>query len=148
MHVLFVLSFIIERVGSKIKPYIGALSTYLSVLWQQSEIFNMLRCAIVSTLIHLEKVNIYMDICRLISDSIFINRLFKHCLPFKALGSDSVTLEPLVVNVVALSCDINQEGHVYLLDDGLELWLALLENSPALTPGISSLFRNMPPLLG
>ncbi|EFN85422.1 Importin-11 [Harpegnathos saltator] len=119
MHVLFVLSFIIERVGSKIKPYVAALSTYLPVLWQQSEVFNMLRCAIVSTLIHLEK----------------------------ALGSDSVTLEPLVVNVVALSCDVNQEGHVYLLDDGLELWLALLENSPAPTPGILGLFRNMPALL-
>ncbi|XP_014473322.1 PREDICTED: importin-11 [Dinoponera quadriceps] len=118
MRVLFVLSFIIERVGSKIKPYVAALSTYLPVLWQQSEIFNMLRCAIVSTLIHLEK----------------------------ALGSDSVILEPLVVNVVALSCDVNQEGHVYLLEDGLELWLSLLENAPAPTPGILGLFRNMPAL--
>lgn len=53
-----------------------------------------------------------------------------------------------MVSVVALSCDVNQEGHVYLLDDGLELWLALLENAPAPTPGISDLFRNMPALLG
>lgn len=57
MHVLCVLSFIIERVGSGIKPHVGALSSYLPELWQQSEIYNMLRCAIVSTLIHLEKVN-------------------------------------------------------------------------------------------
>lgn len=86
----------------------------------------------------------------LTGDLIFIidDRFSKRYLVSKALGSDSVTLEPLVVNVVALSCDINQEGHVYLLDDGLELWLALLENSPAPTPGISGLFRNMPPLLG
>ncbi|KAK2588464.1 hypothetical protein KPH14_004450 [Odynerus spinipes] len=119
MHVLFVLSFMIERVGSGIKPYVGALNSYLPALWQQSEDHNMLRCAIVTTLVHLEK----------------------------ALGSESVILQPLVVGVVALSCDVNQEGHVYLLEDGLELWLALLENAPAPTPEIMDLFRNMPPLL-
>lgn len=58
MHVLYVLSFIIERVGSGIKPHVGALTSYLPELWQQSEVYNMLRCAIVSTLIHLEKVNV------------------------------------------------------------------------------------------
>ncbi|XP_012055952.1 PREDICTED: importin-11 [Atta cephalotes] len=119
MHVLSVLSFIIERVGNGIKPHVGALSSYLPELWQQSEIYNMLRCAIVSTLIHLEK----------------------------ALGSESVNLEPLVVGVVALSVDVNQEGHVYLLEDGLELWIALLENTPSPTPPIMDLFRNMPALL-
>ncbi|XP_029165906.1 importin-11 [Nylanderia fulva] len=119
MHVLYVLSFIVERVGSGIKPHVGALSLYLPELWQQSEVYNMLRCAIVSTLIQLEK----------------------------ALGPESVILEPLVVAVVALSCDVTQEGHVYLLEDGLELWLALLENAPAPTPAIMDLFANMPALL-
>jgi hypothetical protein len=58
MQVLYVLSFIIERVGSRIKPYAGALSSYLPELWQQSEVYNMLRCAILSTLRHLETVKI------------------------------------------------------------------------------------------
>lgn len=66
----------------------------------------------------------------------------------QALGSESVNLEPLVVGVVALSVDVNQEGHVYLLEDGLELWIALLENTPTPTPAIMDLFRNMPALLG
>lgn len=57
MHVLFVLSFMIERVGSGIKPHVGALSAYLPALWQQSEEHDMLRCAIVSTLVHLERVS-------------------------------------------------------------------------------------------
>ena len=56
MRVLYVLSFMIERVGSGIKPHIRALSGYLPDLWQQSEEHNMLRCAILSTLVHLEKV--------------------------------------------------------------------------------------------
>ncbi|XP_012268880.2 importin-11 [Athalia rosae] len=119
MHVLYVLSFMIERVGCGIRPHVGALSAYLPALWQQSEEHNMLRCAIVSTLVHLEK----------------------------ALGSESVILEPMVVGVVAMSCDVTQDGHVYLLEDGLELWLALLENAPSSTPPIMDLFRNMPALL-
>lgn len=49
---------------------------------------------------------------------------------------------------MALSVDVNQEGHVYLLEDGLELWIALLENTPTPTPAIMDLFRNMPALLG
>lgn len=119
MHVLYVLSFVIEQVGSGTKPHLGTLSSYLPVLWQQSEDHNMLRCAIVSTLVNLEK----------------------------ALGSESVILEPFVVGVVALSCDMNQECHVYLLEDGLELWLALIENAPAPTPAIMNLLSNMPAIL-
>lgn len=120
MRVLFVLSFMIERVGCGIKPHIEAFYAYLPDLWQQSEQHNMLRCAIVSTLVHL----------------------------VKALGADSVILQqPLVVGVVELSCDLNQDDHVYLLDDGLDLWLALVENSPLSNPAIMNLFKNMPELL-
>lgn len=56
MHVLYVLSFMIERAGSEINPHVGTLSSYLPALWQHSEEYNMLRCAIISTLVHLEKV--------------------------------------------------------------------------------------------
>ena len=119
MRVLYVLSFMIERVGIGMKPHIGSLYVYLPELWQQSENHNMLRCAIVSTLVHLEK----------------------------ALGSDSVLLQDFVIGVVELSCDMNQEGHIYLLEDGLELWLALLENTRSSTPPIMNLFKNMPALL-
>lgn len=60
MHVLYVLSFMIERVGNEINPHVGVLSSYLPALWQQSEDHNMLRCAIISTLTHLQKVNILL----------------------------------------------------------------------------------------
>lgn len=58
MHVLYVLSFVIERVGNDIRPYVGPLSAYLPSLWQISEEHNMLRCAIISTLVHYVKVSI------------------------------------------------------------------------------------------
>lgn len=58
MHVLYVLSYMIERVGSEIIPHVGVLTSYLPELWQQSENHNMLRCAIILTLDHLAKVDI------------------------------------------------------------------------------------------
>ncbi|XP_031837056.1 importin beta11 isoform X2 [Nomia melanderi] len=119
MRVLYVLSFMIERVGSEINPYVGVLSSYLPALWQQYDEHNMLRCAIITTLIHLEK----------------------------ALGPESVILQPLVVGIIAFSCDVNQDEHVYLLEDGLRLWSALLENAPAPTPAIMGLARNLAALL-
>ncbi|XP_063982373.1 importin-11 [Diachasmimorpha longicaudata] len=119
MQVLYVMSFMIERIGEKIKPYLVPFTNYLPSLWQISEDHNMLRCAIISTLVHYEK----------------------------ALGPESIILEPVVIGMIALSCDMNQDAHVYLLEDGLQLWLALLENTPGITPGISDLLRNMPALL-
>lgn len=56
MHVLHVLSFVIERVGSKIRPYTASLVQYLPLLWKESEEHNMLRCAILTSLIHLVQV--------------------------------------------------------------------------------------------
>ncbi|XP_053596445.1 importin-11 [Microplitis demolitor] len=119
MQVLYVLSFVIERVGNDIQPYIGPLTTYLPQLWEISETHNMMRCAIISILVH------YV----------------------KALRSECIIVEPMIVSMVSLSCDLNQDAHVYLMEDGLELWLALLENISTPTPGIMELFKNMPALL-
>lgn len=57
MHVLGVLSFVVERVGVAIRPHANALVQYLPLLWAESADHNMLRCAIVSTLVHLVKVS-------------------------------------------------------------------------------------------
>lgn len=40
----------------QIRPYVGCLVQYLPLLWKQSEEHNMLRCAILTTLIHLVQV--------------------------------------------------------------------------------------------
>ncbi|KAF3851212.1 hypothetical protein F7725_012984 [Dissostichus mawsoni] len=55
MQVLHVISCVIERVNIQIRPYVGCLVQYLPLLWKQSEEHNMLRCAILTTLIHLVK---------------------------------------------------------------------------------------------
>lgn len=67
---------------------------------------------------------------------------------FQALSSQSAIVQPMIVSMVNLSCDLNQDAHVYLMEDGLELWLALVENATAPTPGMMDLLRHMPSLLG
>ncbi|XP_066590935.1 importin-11 [Prorops nasuta] len=119
MHILYEIALIIERVGNNIKPHVAIFITYLSLLWHQSENHNMIRCAIMANLVKLEI----------------------------ALGSESVFLQSLVVSAIAISCDVSNEEHVYLLEDGLELWLALLGNVQAPTPVIMELFKNMPAIL-
>ncbi|NXW17304.1 IPO11 protein, partial [Circaetus pectoralis] len=119
MHVLHVLSCVIERVNMQIRPYVGCLVQYLPLLWKQSEEHNMLRCAILTTLIHL----------------------------VQGLGAESKNLYPFLLPVIQLSTDVSQPPHVYLLEDGLELWLVTLENSPCLTPELLRIFQNMSALL-
>uniref|UniRef100_A0A2K5DH08 Importin-11 n=1 Tax=Aotus nancymaae TaxID=37293 RepID=A0A2K5DH08_AOTNA len=119
MHVLHVLSCVIERVNIQIRPYVGCLVQYLPLLWKQSEEHNMLRCAILTTLIHL----------------------------VQGLGADSKNLYPFLLPVIQLSTDVSQPPHVYLLEDGLELWLVTLENSPCVTSELLRIFQNMSPLL-
>ncbi|XP_063036788.1 importin-11 isoform X3 [Melospiza melodia melodia] len=119
MHVLHVLSCVIERVNMQIRPYVGCLVQYLPQLWKQSEEHNMLRCAILTTLIHL----------------------------VRGLGADSQNLYPFLLPVIQLSTDVSQPPHVYLLEDGLQLWLVTLENSPYLTPELLRIFQNMSALL-
>ncbi|KAK9506660.1 hypothetical protein O3M35_008554 [Rhynocoris fuscipes] len=121
MKVLSVLSFIVERVGVAIEPYYNRFIHNLPILWQESESHNMLRCAVVSTLVHL----------------------------VKALGkiNDSEYVSNFILSVIQLSTDVSQEYHVYLLEDGLELWQVVIENTPEPNPALLQLFRNMAPLL-
>uniref|UniRef100_A0A3Q3VMA8 Importin-11 n=1 Tax=Mola mola TaxID=94237 RepID=A0A3Q3VMA8_MOLML len=119
MQVLHVISCVIERVHIQIRPYVGCLVQYLPLLWKQSEEHNMLRCAILTTLIHL----------------------------VQGLGAESKNLYPFLLPVIQLSTDVSQPPHVYLLEDGLELWLVTLENSPAITQELLRIFQNMSALL-
>ena len=50
--------------------------------------------------------------------------------------------------VIQSSTDVTQPQHVYLVEDGLELWHVTLLNAPSTTPGLLDLYKNMPELLG
>ncbi|XP_028398952.1 importin-11-like [Dendronephthya gigantea] len=119
MHILFVMSMVIERVGPKIKPYVASLAGYLPKLWIESEEHNMLRCSILNTLTFI----------------------------VKGLGSESVHLYSFLTPVIQLSTDVSQPPHVYLLEDGLELWSSTLKCAALMTPELLHLFHNMKELL-
>ena len=51
-------------------------------------------------------------------------------------------------SVVKVSTDLEDKQSVYLLEDGLELWLAALHNSKQLLPQWMQMVANIPRLLG
>ena len=59
-----------------------------------------------------------------------------------------VNMYDFLLPVIQLSTDISQDPHVYLAEDGLDLWMSTLYCSPAITPGLLDLYTNMPALLG
>lgn len=70
-------------------------------------------------------------------------------LMLQALGAAVCeTLSPFLLPIIQMSTDVHMQLHVYLLEDGLELWLAVLENTASMSHNLLHLFRNMPPLLG
>jgi len=62
--------------------------------------------------------------------------------------ADCSMIESFVLPVLAVSTDLQQRCSVYLLEDGLALWLAYVENSAAITDSLMNVYRNMPPILG
>lgn len=119
MHILNIMTVIIERVGLEIRPHSAVLIQYLPLLWQDSEEHNMLRCAIVATLVQL----------------------------VKALNEVIPSIYPFLLPVIQMGTDTSTDAVVYLLEDTLELWLAVLENSRTMTTEYMQLFSNMPALL-
>ncbi|KAJ2597229.1 hypothetical protein GGF39_003138 [Coemansia sp. RSA 1721] len=65
----------------------------------------------------------------------------------EALGVHSTAIQPFVAPLVQHSIDLSDQAHIYLIEDGLELWLALIRNCSALDPSISGLVQSIPGLL-
>lgn len=119
MSVLHVLSFIIERMGSEVRPHVNSLMQYLPQLWDSCGDHNMLRCAIISCFVQL----------------------------VQGLKKLSESLQPALLPMIALCTDVSQPPHVYLLEDGLDLWWAILENTTVCSPELLNLATNLLALL-
>ena len=50
---------------------------------------------------------------------------------------------PFLINVIHTCTDISSSAHIYLLIDGLDLWLALLHNTQTMNESLLQLFNNM-----
>ena len=95
------------------------LAHYLPSLWSASEDHDMLRCSILGTLVSI----------------------------VQGLGSITESLAPFLYEVIFLSTNLNNSCSVYLLEDGLELWLVSLQNTRSLLPQWMQLASNISPIL-
>ncbi|CAG9854440.1 unnamed protein product [Phyllotreta striolata] len=119
MQVLNVMTLLLERMGNVLQNELDSLLQYLPYLWQESEEHNILKCAIVATLVQL----------------------------VKAVGGVKPELYPFLLPIIQLGTDVTQNAIVYLLEDCLDLWLTVLEFSSSMTNELMQLFNNMPALI-
>ncbi|XP_045450077.1 importin-11 [Melitaea cinxia] len=121
MHVLHVVSFVTERCGWVVARGGGASALFaaLPALCTHAQHHHMLRAAALAALVHL----------------------------VKALGECAPNVRPWVLNVVNESTKLSEPAHVYLLEDALELWLAILETSATADPALLQLAHNLYPIL-
>ena len=73
------------------------------------------------------------------------NKLVYLC--FQGFGPQCGSLFEFLLPVIKLSTDTSLPEHVYLMDDGLELWHTTLINTTRITPPLLHLYKNMAELL-
>lgn len=121
MTVLYVMSFIIEKMSMSIKLEVESLIQYLPMLWDESREHDMLRCAIISTLLQI------------------IKALYEIPSPDPIVA--------FIYQIIEMSTNINEPSHVYLLDEGLELWLIVVQYSRTMNQDLLKLCDNLLPLI-
>ncbi|XP_017466077.1 PREDICTED: importin-11 [Rhagoletis zephyria] len=119
MNVLTIMSCLVEKMSDNIEPQADNLISYLPLLWKESEDYNMLRCAIICTLQQLAK----------------------------ALRDIPESMKPFLYNVIQLSTDLQEPSHIYLIEEGLALWVAVVENSTVMSPQLLALCKNLLPII-
>ncbi|TNY19776.1 armadillo-type protein [Rhodotorula diobovata] len=112
------LGVVIDRVGQHISPYAPQLAEILATLWASTH-ENHFQTSILVTFTKLAE----------------------------ALGEQSQGLHPQACPIIQLSVDPLQPSHVYLQEDGLELWQVLLRRSSVLSPEMLQLVPALVSLL-
>ncbi|KFB43307.1 AGAP002970-PA-like protein [Anopheles sinensis] len=121
MTVLHVMTFIIEKMSMSMRIDVQSLVHYLPLLWEESRDHNMLRCAIISTLLQI------------------IKALYE--IP------PSEQIVSFIYQIIEMSTNVNEPSHVYLLDEGLELWVVVVHYSRTMNQELASLCENIVPLI-
>lgn len=78
----------------------------------------------------------------------FCSKLYSKYNFLQALGECAPNVRPWVLNVINESTKLDEPAHVYLLEDALELWLAIIETSPTADPALLQLAHNLHPIIG
>ncbi|KAF9971529.1 hypothetical protein BGZ73_005515 [Actinomortierella ambigua] len=111
MKILSAMSMIVERMDEHITPYAQQIIELLPPLWEAAGDQNLLQSAIL----------------------VIMTKLVE------SLKSQSLGLHALVMPLIRMSVDPSQPAHVYLMEDGFELWLATLKSAQQATEELLSL---------
>lgn len=120
MNVLYVMAFIVEKMSLSIKVQAGNLVAYLPLLWNEGIEHNMLRIAIISALLQI----------------------------IKAIDEIPEQVVPFIYQVIEISTNVNDPSTVYLMDEGLELWLTIIQYTPEANDALIKLCDNIVPIIG
>lgn len=66
----------------------------------------------------------------------------------KAIYELPESITPFVYRVIDMSTNVNDPSTVYLLDEGLELWLIVIQYTPAPNEALLKLCDNLVPIIG
>eukprot|EP00047_Mylnosiga_fluctuans_P010941 m.18778 g.18778 ORF g.18778 m.18778 type:complete len:980 (-) comp3370_c0_seq2:1998-4937(-) len=119
LRVLNTMEIMIERVGVKMSFALPAFSSVLPQLWQGLSAIGLLQTSIVKLV---TKV-------------------------FDTLGALANGLQGAALQMISVSVNLEDPAHVYLLEDGLQLWQAVLRSSTAPSPELLAAFPRVFPLL-
>ncbi|KAJ1993523.1 hypothetical protein GGI25_002730 [Coemansia spiralis] len=119
MRIVNFLSALVQRMQSEVVPFADAIVQMIPPLWQSAESENMYQTTIL----------------------VLVTKLVE------ALGSQATKLQDFVAPLIAHSVDFANDAHVYLMEDGIELWLILIRNSTTLSDSVSALAQRLPQLL-
>lgn len=137
MNVLYVMSFIVEKMSMSIKIQADNLINFLPLLWEEGVEHNMLRVSIITALVSAS--------CHVKRNLI---QFFLQLQIIKAIYELPESIMPFVYQVVEMSTNINDPSTVYLLDEGLELWLVVVQYSHAPNDTLLKLCDNLMPIIG
>ncbi|CRL05558.1 CLUMA_CG018181, isoform A [Clunio marinus] len=119
MNVLYVMSFIVEKMSMSIKIQADNLVSYLPMLWEEGVAHNMLRVAIISALLQI----------------------------IKAIYELPESTTPFIYQVIEMSTNVNDPSTVYLLEEGLELWLVVIQYTSSPNEALFKLCGNLLPII-
>eukprot|EP00127_Corallochytrium_limacisporum_P007488 Clim_evm10s253 gene=Clim_evmTU10s253 len=112
---------ITERLERQIGGAAETIVRLMAGCWQLAidEDHNMLKAAILSTFGHL----------------------------VRAVREQSVHLHQFLLPIINYALDVNEEAHIYLAEDALELWLDVLKTTDEPTEDLLNMFPRLPPYM-
>jgi hypothetical protein len=106
---------IVSRMGKDVIPCAPAIVAPLAQIWQGCDNQNLLRGSILKLMAEL----------------------------VSALEHQAAQLQSIVVPMIGQSTNIASSDEVYLMEDGLELWLMVMQHAPQYTEEVHNLFPNL-----